>query len=147
LLGAVAADPRQGALPLEHPGREDGGLGAVGRLSEPAQERVVVVRAGVDHASLGEVLGAIRVRRERELQDSHARQAEPVAQLVHGRRHLSQIFRQERQAAERLANTLEESGARPRLPMSVLRRLRIVGDGPVVHETDEVIEAHDIEAR
>ena len=63
---------------------------------EPALGRVVVVRAGVDdamgHVAMRQVLVRCLIGPETELEDSHSRQAEFVAQGFDGGRDQAQVF-------------------------------------------------------
>ena len=86
----------------------------------PANGGVVVVGAGVDHG-----IGLVAVRQvhvraaiaESELQDLHARDVQPLAQLVHFGSDVAKVFGDERQLAQRaLASAWNKLGVRALSP-------------------------------
>ena len=67
---------------------------------------------------------------ERELEDPSARYVELVTQGVYIGRNQTQIFGDERQAAQLLLHCLQESGARTRHPLPRLGRRSACGNVP-----------------
>ena len=82
---------------------------------------------------------------ERELEDPSARYIELVTQGVYIGRNQTQIFGDERQAAQLFLNCLQESGARTRHPLPGLGRRSTCGNVPRGCESAEVIKPNDVD--
>ena len=81
-----------------------------GDAVEPTNGRVVVVRARISHnvpVIVMRQIDILRVAAECELQDSHARKSEIVTELFDIRRDDAEIFGNNWQLAQRLANRRE----------------------------------------
>ena len=123
------------------------GLRLVGGVRPPAQRGVVVVGAGVDHAVLHVVLGQVGavVAVKGELQHLHARIAAPGQQLPGPGLHVAQVLGHDVQVGQGLADAVEQLAPGADLIFAVAGGLFLRGDGVVVGEADEVVDAQDVE--
>ena len=118
------------------------------RVRPPAQRGVVVVGAGVDDAVflvvLRQVLTAV-VAVEGELENLHARIAAGGLQLQHALAQHAQILSHDLQFGQLLLHLAEQLAAGGQLVLAVAGGLLLGGDGVVVGEADEVVDAQDVE--
>ncbi len=113
----------------------------------PAQQRVVVVGAGVDDlvlAMVREVVRRVRVRVEVVLQDRHAREAEAVAQALHRRGDDAEVLRDQGQLAELRGRRVEHRAPGAALPVPGQRVAGARGHRPVGDEAAEVVDAGEV---
>ena len=75
----------------------------IGGVLPPADGRVIVMGAGIDHAVRSKILGKIDARAriaKTELQHLHSGNAEPLTQRVHLLGNQAQVFSNEREIAQ-----------------------------------------------
>ena len=118
------------------------------RIRPPAQRGVVVVGAGVDDAVflvvLRQILTAV-VAVEGELENLHARIAAGGLQLQHALAQHAQILSHDLQLGQLLLYPAEQLAAGGQLVLTVAGGSFLGGDGVVVGEADEVVDAQDVE--
>ena len=125
-------------------------LAALVKTIEPALNRLVVVGAGVGDAVGGVVVGEIVVGGAEialikgELEHLHVREAGVADEIAHGLGHEAQIFRDDGALAEVMAHALKEGKARTLLPMAGERGGAAEGNGEILVEAAEMIDAHDV---
>ena len=104
----------------------------------PADERLRVVRRGVEHR-----IGA-PVELADPGDDVHARQPERLAERDHVRRDVSEIFEDQRQAAESIPDGVEERHPWATPPGSPGRVLLVERKLPELHEPTEVVDPQQV---
>ena len=145
-LGAVGAEVAPAVVELEALGLACARARAV---RVPADDRVIVVRAGIGDDVRGVLvgqMGAVGIAVPRELEHAHSGKAQLVAERVHIVRDDPQILGEDRQVApaERLRDRTEEIAPRRRHPGAVLGRIVLRRHLPARGESAEVIESHHV---
>ena len=108
------------------------------------------MRAGIDYCIL---LISVRQKTvfggaaECELQDPHARQVEIFAQRLHLGRDDAQVFGNDRQASQHLAQTGQKFHTRPRLPFADFGGGHSGRDTPIRHKPAKVVQPYQVHLR
>ena len=116
---------------------------------EPAQGRIVVVRAHIGHAVDGVIVGLIRPPAavpavEGKLQHLHAGIAGLRQEPLHGGGEEAQVLRDDGSPPHRLLHRLKEGQAGAGPPRPLPGRLRGGGDGVIGVKAPEMVDAHHV---
>src|SRR5690348_16854303 len=104
---------------------------------KPTNRCVVIARASVSHNVRDVVVrqvDVLRVAAKPKLQDAHARKTKTVAQLDYVRRDHAEVFRNDRQLTQRVANRREQFLSRRFDPLTAFGSLVAAGYFPTRRE-------------